>query len=1305
MATNTSGGSTSSFYNTPQATDDCYTRAEDGTYYFDVMADDLGGNAKILWSIDDTTLDGTGGGTGDGTLDLTIRDLANVANYSDKGARIWVTTDGKVGYDASIFNYLGANDTACDKFTYAIRLSNGTLSWATVTITITGSNDGPAINSAATGFDVTGAVTEKAEPNEGGTLSDSGLITFSDVDATDHHTASFAAQGSGYLGTFALVDADLATAGIQTAPGSVGWSFSVDDSALDYLAAGQQLVQKYDVTVDDGHGGTAIQTVTVTITGTNDKPALSGTAATLPAGTEDTAYTVTAAQLLQGWTDVDGETLSVTGLTATNGSVVANMDGSYTITPTANFNGAVTLNYNVTDGTAPVATSLSYTLNAVDDAPVNSVPGAQSVDEDNALVFSTGNGNAVSISDVDAGTDAVQTTLSVGHGTLTLGSLAGLTLTGGANGTSTVTVQGTLTAINTALQGLSYQGASNFNGSDSLSIVTSDLGHNGSGGPLTDSDSVAITVNAVNDAPVATIIPTTLSATENVSLDLKMAGLSISDVDANGQTVTVTLSVGEGALNGTAGNSNVALSGNGSSTLTITGLVSEVNAFLGAIGSSSTLAYVDNSDTPGASTTLTLSVNDNGHSGAGGPLSSSDTATINITAVNDAPVNTIPASFTTNEDASVKLAGLAVSDADAGSAPISVTLGVGSGLLSAATAGGVTVTGSGTGSLVLSGSQADINAYLASSANQPTYTPAANANGAVTLTMTTSDGGATGSGGTKTDTDTSTINITSVNDAPAGTDGTVTTIEDMTKVFAASDFGFTDPSDSPANAFLAVKIVTLPGAGILKLDGVAVTAGQFISATDINAGKLAFVPTPDVAGTTSLTFQVQDNGGTANGGIDLDQSANTLIIEITPVNDAPVNTIPGAQSATAGTALSIGGVSVFDSDSGNLTTTLSVAHGTVHVGSVVGVTITGNDTGTVQLTGDQFSINQALTGLSYTATGGYTGADSLSVNTSDGSLSDNDSVGITVTAPAGDPNDFDNQLAGNAAANPVNIADDPGASTLHGSNSADTIHAGNGSDTVYGHDGDDQIFGEGASDTSLYGQRGNDTISGGVGADTIYGGSGDDILYGYQAPANATDNQDNSDTIYGGSGNDSLFGQTNNDILIGGYGADQLTGADGSDVFQYWSVNDAGDTITDFTQAGTNGNDSFQFRLPWNDGTFSGGFAIANQAGAGAATMATLTVNATTGVITGNMAGADVVNLTSTDPTKLDSVAEIDAILKNAGGTFNGGVLVVGYDPTGNVALYYDADANDLGGVTLLAHLTGVTSTSTIVANDFAFIL
>ena len=71
--------------------------------------------------------------------------------------------------------------------------------------------------------------------------------------------------------------------------------------------------------------------------------------------------------------------------------------------------------------------------------------------------------------------------------------------------------------------------------------------------------------------------------------------------------------------------------------MTITGTVAQINALLNT-NATSTVSYVDNTDTPSATSTLTLTVHDNGNTGTGGDLVSIDTSTINITAVNDAPV-------------------------------------------------------------------------------------------------------------------------------------------------------------------------------------------------------------------------------------------------------------------------------------------------------------------------------------------------------------------------------------------------------------------------------------------------------------------------------------------------------------------------------------------------------------------------------------------------------------------------------------------------------------------------------------------
>ncbi|OWZ90028.1 hypothetical protein B9J07_30310, partial [Sinorhizobium sp. LM21] len=152
--------------------------------------------------------------------------------------------------------------------TYDVTISDGHGGTAiqTVTIVITGTNDAPVITSGVQSGAVT-EITDKATGENTVTHTQGGAVGFSDVDTLDTHTASFKANGNGYLGTFALDPLNQAT-------DQVGWSFKVADSVLDSLQAGQKLTQTYDVTVDDGHGGTATQTVTITITGTNDAPVI-----------------------------------------------------------------------------------------------------------------------------------------------------------------------------------------------------------------------------------------------------------------------------------------------------------------------------------------------------------------------------------------------------------------------------------------------------------------------------------------------------------------------------------------------------------------------------------------------------------------------------------------------------------------------------------------------------------------------------------------------------------------------------------------------------------------------------------------------------------------------------------------------------------------------------------------------------------------------------------------------------------------------------------------------------------------------
>ncbi len=123
-----------------------------------------------------------------------------------------------------------------------------------------------------------------------------------------------------------------------------------------------------------------------------------------------------------------------------------------------------------------------------------------------------------------------------------------------------------------------------------------------------------------------------------------------------------------------------------------------------------------------------------------------------------------------------------------------------------------------------------------------------------------------------------TFDVTSLNDAPQGTDKTITMLEDGTYTLTAADFGFSDPADSPGNAFESVTITELPAAGSLMLDGFAVTLGQVITSADIDAGMLIFTPEADASGVGCAGFQfaVTDDGGTANGGEDTDPTPNTI---------------------------------------------------------------------------------------------------------------------------------------------------------------------------------------------------------------------------------------------------------------------------------------------------------------------------------------------------------------------------------------------------------------------------------------------
>ena len=218
--------------------------------------------------------------------DVDLRDVQTVSVTSDTTGYLGTFTPsisnnttkdgtGQVDWtfkvpDAAI-DYLAKDQVVTQSYTIKVSDGNGGSVDQQVTVTITGTNDAPTIGVAT---DVTGAVTETTDgaSNENTvTLSDSGSFTIADVDLRDVQTVSVSSDTTGYLGTFTPSISNNTT---KDGTGQVDWTFSVPDSAIDYLAKDQVVTQSYTIKVSDGNGGSVDQQVTVRITGTNDAPTI-----------------------------------------------------------------------------------------------------------------------------------------------------------------------------------------------------------------------------------------------------------------------------------------------------------------------------------------------------------------------------------------------------------------------------------------------------------------------------------------------------------------------------------------------------------------------------------------------------------------------------------------------------------------------------------------------------------------------------------------------------------------------------------------------------------------------------------------------------------------------------------------------------------------------------------------------------------------------------------------------------------------------------------------------------------------------
>jgi hypothetical protein len=765
------------------------------------------------------------------------------------------------------------------------------------------------------------------------------------------------------------------------------------------------------------------------------------------------------------FSDPDGDTLTYAARLA-NGDPLPDWlsfdagTRTFSGTPPQDFNGTLSIRVTAADGSVSAYDDFDLIINPVNDAPVNNVGGAVSVNEDTTVALT-----GISIADDGAPGDTYTISLSVQHGTLTIltnvgGGITGANIVGGGNGTNGLTITGTLAQINATLAaagGLTYQGDLNYNGSDGLrvsswegvpadaasfaaplssaaltnatSLVTGDLNGDGrldlvyiGGG------SVGVrfgngdgTFGATTALPAGATPSEVVLADVDGDSDLDLVSTDYASGAASFGSVGVRLNNGSGTFG--AYTSLAALQSpydvvtgdvNGDGQLDIIvdrrdyGLVSVLLAS-GAPGSfAAPVTY--NASTPNYTTGITLGDFNNdgrldiiafnqGLKAGGG----TGTVTLLLNTGNGvfaAPVDIFssgtvqPYEGTTcdlNNDGNLDLVFVNYTLTDG----VTVMLGNGNGTFAAptfyATSGDADevrigdVNGDGIADIVTSnGASGSVAVFLGNGNGtfQARVDLAIGSSYAETPTLGDFNGdgrldiavnGATSTGqrvllntGTYLgDSDTRAITVNPVNDAPSAQNGTVTLDEDGTYVFTVLDFPYSDPEN---NGFLAIRIATLPGAGTLLLNGAAVHAGDTITAAQIFAGQLSFTPGPNGNGApyASFTFQLQDNGGTANGGVDLDPTPNTMSIAVNAVNDPPVTTAPAQISTNEVISVAVTGIQVSDIEAGpagaQMTVLLIADRGTIHVdgtvpGGIGAGGIQANDTSTVSLTGTQAQLN------------------------------------------------------------------------------------------------------------------------------------------------------------------------------------------------------------------------------------------------------------------------------------------------------------------------------------------------------------
>jgi autotransporter-associated beta strand protein len=167
--------------------------------------------------------------------------------------------------------------------------------------------------------------------------------------------------------------------------------------------------------------------------------------------------------------------------------------------------------------------------------------------------------------------------------------------------------------------------------------------------------------------------------------------------------------------------------------------------------------------------------------------------------------------------------------------------------------------------------------------------------------------------------------------------------------------------------------------------------------TDPVDGTFAGLPQGASLRLSGVAFHIYYDGGDGN---------DVALIRNVP----PAVTRPGDQTAFQNVDLAVPGLRVTDPDDANLMVTLQVSHGTLTLGTVAGLTVGGNGTSSVSLSGSQAALNAALAGLLYQGGHNYSGPDMLTVTASDGLDVTSAGVAIRVKSLAEQAADLQSQV-------------------------------------------------------------------------------------------------------------------------------------------------------------------------------------------------------------------------------------------------------------------------------------------------------